>query len=1249
MDAQVFINSIDVSSYLLKITRNQNYCSVSQEFTLELDISYPNTIDPYAEVVIYEEGTKVLTGFAALIEKSAPNATISIKGHDTYKRAMDFFVSDRFTTGERQAVRYWIEFFLDMCGLSYSFTSGNGPFVVADQEMGLDKVSNLIDVLLPYAGWYGKVDANGVCVFGKVSKTFSGITIIQEDSILTDGFDKSYDKTRNVALVFGGVDTSNNDFELVFAKAKAKSSFLPVDQTVVVGNSLIGDQESAQKFANDLIKEFSKPNYIKKLQIVGNPLVKVAQNIEVFSDMFTGTALITTFTSSFSDAGYVMDLTLDDFCPRLTASIRQQEILYAGTAGSGVWKTSIYADNWVSISNGLDNLYVNDLSVDEGLFIAATPSGIFTKINREPWYYEDLPPMIASGVSLSGVLSYPAVYANSFEDSLYAIVVSSGLATNHTWLYRGTLDNTGYFVWSGFPLALQGDLTYYGGGYTGLDMEGYQVDKYIVAERAKLVNAGALIAGKPTSSDELDLYFADDVTRNVIVALGHEFNEIVAVKVSPDGNRIAIIGKLLTDTTYSLYIAATYSTSLTKIDNGSFGDVKSVAWFNDSVFVLLNTGSTFYYANTNFTNSMTAVPTISSIANDIDVSPLNNGDFAWIYTASSPRQIRTANIDGTGNTLVYSTIRDTKDFILWYPDGTKLLYNERVFGGLYQFFKIDSDGTDVVTLDSQDVNTKLNAEFIDTSGENYIAPELDSSSSLWHFYYKPADHSETFELVLDSSGVFNPTIKYDGSKVAYIRENPPSAHELKTSSIHSNTSTTIINNINLSLGSNVNPIYATTDNRIIVNTDFRQVEIINDDGTNRSVLFQSSDLWSFLAPYFDPSFSESNMSYIPMKWVREDKLLILQVAVGSNNIIVSYNLTYNFFDLIAPVTNYIDGISTVYNIEFVDSQETDNYLYASEFTVVPLQYRLYRYFIDNPNNISANLLTSNNTGVDVRCSHDQEFLVYADGANIYKTDLALQNQLLLTTDNGILGSISPNDDYICYALAKNIFIVRVDGSDNRVVCIDSSSGASVLQTVWNPVRLNHLVYDVNATVANEQIRSVFFGIRLGYIEFYDIDAFGFITAGVAHIPVLMHTVTGEGLYDLVYTDFGFSETNADTLLPLSVYGTAGTRTSSDGEDFSTRIAKNKNVFDMAVKSPDSVTNLIFSTTTDGIYKATEGHPASIVNVVSATEIIARHYEDQEMFFSIGDKVKKSLDNCATYTDFSNNLPAYDITVLRMEK
>ena len=496
MNAQVIIGGNDISSYILSISRSKNYCEISQTFNIELPLSYTTTIDTYDDITIYEEGVKVLTGYVSSVVKNAIEGNIVVSGQDVYKKANDFFVDSEITTTEIKTSRYWIEYFLSLAGLTATFTSGDGPLVPEDSVFGLAHVSEIIEDLVHNAAWYGHVDADGNLFFGKLVPSPSGKAISDGINLLDFGTQLSYDKTRNVAHVHGGVELTLDGFEAIFAKSSVNVPYLPNDQIVVASNHLIGTRSAAQKFANELVATLSNPTFVKEALILGDPEILAGTYIYVYTDLYTGHALITNLSSTFDSDGYRMALTLDDLCPRLIAQIAGQNELYAGTDGAGVWAWGVYSPGWVDISNGMTDLHVIDLSVDRGLLTASTPTGVFVKINNQPWELQTLPTPTASGfVPASGIYTYPAVYSNSFDRQVSAVVNFSGGSGYYSWLYTGEIDSNLNVLWESTSLNDELQKPY----LRSTDMEGTFGTRYIVAKGAPAL--APFTATEPITTD----------------------------------------------------------------------------------------------------------------------------------------------------------------------------------------------------------------------------------------------------------------------------------------------------------------------------------------------------------------------------------------------------------------------------------------------------------------------------------------------------------------------------------------------------------------------------------------------------------------------------------------------------------------------------------------------------------------------------------------------------------------------------
>ncbi len=188
-----------------------------------------------------------------------------------------------------------------------------------DTDIGLDTVDNIITMFLQQSGWYAYVTADGDLVIGPLSYSPPTVTIAEGVNIINAEIETSYDKTRNKILVFGGSVINPSGVSLITATAEAILDFLPVDQTVVLASPYIRTTEDAQTIANNMLTILGKETNIKTITVLGDPNIRGGIYISVESDVFTGTALVTSCYSSFDENGYLMLLVLDDLCPRFTA------------------------------------------------------------------------------------------------------------------------------------------------------------------------------------------------------------------------------------------------------------------------------------------------------------------------------------------------------------------------------------------------------------------------------------------------------------------------------------------------------------------------------------------------------------------------------------------------------------------------------------------------------------------------------------------------------------------------------------------------------------------------------------------------------------------------------------------------------------------------------------------------------------------------------------------------------------------
>lgn len=1204
MDAQIIINSIDQTQYLLSISRSYNYCSVSQEFTIELDLSCPTTINTYDPIVIYEEGVKVLTGYVGTIVKKAPEAKITVKGQDVYVKASDFFVPTTYTTTFGQTVQYWVTFLLNLAGLTATFTDGVGPTVIAEQEIGLAPVADILVQMLQYAGWYGRVDPNGIIIFGKIDKIPLPYEIIEGVNILSDEIDQSYDKTRNKAIIFGGVDTRLNRFEQIIAVAEVDMPVLPVDQTVVVGNSLIADQDSADNFANALVNEFAKLTQIKQVKVLGNPHFQAGHFVNVHSDIFTGLALITSMKSEFSESGYIMDLTLDDPCPRIVAAIKHQPELYAGTTSHGVWTYNVYSGAWENISAGLTNLHVNDLSVDNGLHIVATPAGIYTKLADDPWVKQNLP--LYSG-AIAANLVYSGVYANLFDNQVHAIVTSDNDDFNYAWFYTGTIASGGTgFRWSGNPIRYSGQISYSGEYYAGLDLEGNYGSKYIVARYQTDDSTDKtfyIVSG-------IHIYSMDTHGSNITPLVQSPTGQTATtVTPSPAGKYITFVADF--NGQMDVYVGDTSGQEYNSITN--IGGCLYPSWSYDEttiIFVSNTTGRNEIYTVSTEGNNLTQITTS---AEELNFSYPRFADSNTIFFsregATGYIQIFAMNLDGSN--LLQITDGEFDSYVYRYGEAQlKALYITNGGGDLDTVNTVGTTGGDPSTL--YENSDELSAPNI-TTGDKLIIFSENGKIYIAGIAYQDTERitnggvgddvqSQGFGKLQNSNIIFNIgadtySINIDGTELTLISTDGGEINLFgnKTGFWVAQIGAAISKFFRSSDGANLTEVTTAEDmtKDILDSASQGHGWAVSQDGS-KIAFFRENDI--LLNP--------PTKDYDLYEFSSSGSLTRLTNDQGNGNSTwkgysISGSLAYNFSNEVV-----IFGVGSFTGVFRAWSTTSETLFYTKTGTSPE---EIWSYSAEN-GHAKVYTCETNYTVESVKVSPNGEFMAVEE----FRT-----------------------------TLFSNVIYVTKIGTNTKTTLTGTQSNQS---------------YDLDWTEDSDSVifrGSVFNSIENLYvrspkIELTDGTLPYHRTTTIRMRTRLLETFDNQEMFLIAETFDDLQETNVDTYIPIVFYGPDGNPYSSDYILFSGSIASGVPTYDVAIRTINTEKQM-FATTSSGIYKTIVSGLPVLKNVIGATEIVSRYYGSGEIFFSVGAQVKQSLTECATYTDISSGLPGSTITVLRMDK
>lgn len=387
LNAQVLItdDAIDIADYVISLSRDWIFCSSIQTFDIILD---PQIMDflpegvelkPSDKCVIYEHGVKVFTGHINTVKfQRKPDPFIVIQGADNYKFVKDFFIDESLGTSNGETVAHWVGIIMDACNLPYQITSSevNTKTVAPGIEFNLKSADEALSELLAYAFSHSYCNQNGIIIISSGEKDSdisfeSGPTVIYDDldptvieggNVTKASHQKNDANTRSIIKVWGwkGSNLWLRADESPYIQAIAYGEQpLPVDKTMLYSSSMIQDYGTAQELANRMASEMGHYDSIKSVDCIGNPNIMITQkvrlNIDIESEHLTGTARITSIHSNMSNDGYIMQVKMDEFCPKFAAwsSTVQPQIFYAGTLKNGVYKSTDGGVNWFAYNTGL--------------------------------------------------------------------------------------------------------------------------------------------------------------------------------------------------------------------------------------------------------------------------------------------------------------------------------------------------------------------------------------------------------------------------------------------------------------------------------------------------------------------------------------------------------------------------------------------------------------------------------------------------------------------------------------------------------------------------------------------------------------------------------------------------------------------------------------------------------------------------------------------------------------------------------
>lgn len=393
LQVDVNIGGNDVSDYVVSIERQHSICDTTATGIVTLSSDFGGTIDPYDQVVIYEQGTKVFTGFVNGVNRGRVPVEYTVEISDPSIKLQDYWLEQEYRSAGETA-EYWIGFFCDLAGVSHTFDHEHNRIVpeVKPDEYGWQYSSamDVIKELLVIGGFHMSSFPDGVIHFsnqeiGSLGKSLSPIRINR---------DRSTDGSRNKAIVFGR-------YPIVAEMTLPLDELGDRGKTAVVASRHIESETYASSIAGEMLAHFSRIDDVKTVDAEGDPDYRVGYRVGLSDSWMnlSGDALITTIRSNISDSGYIMTLVLDQFCPFIWGYYKLVTItLYASTDGFGIYRSDNLGVTWSGINDTLPSgaYWVRGITASGEVVWAATVSGVFqTKVGGNNWVNKTPPLPVA--------------------------------------------------------------------------------------------------------------------------------------------------------------------------------------------------------------------------------------------------------------------------------------------------------------------------------------------------------------------------------------------------------------------------------------------------------------------------------------------------------------------------------------------------------------------------------------------------------------------------------------------------------------------------------------------------------------------------------------------------------------------------------------------------------------------------------------------------------------------------------------
>lgn len=441
MSVQLIVDGNDISSYVTSVERRQSVCNPVGEATVGLSSNLPNRINTFEDVEIYENGTKVFTGYTTCVVKARMPVKATLTCSDVLVKAKQTWLSGEYVSNG-ESVKYWVRKFLNKSkidkkslekGASYQVYPGFGWSHMTAFEAILQTLQMCPFQI--YANRDGRV---------KLTRLDKSEPVKTIDSYI------SYERTRNDgwirnrAVVMGYDDLS--------ADVVWPNPYLPGEvRTVAVATGEIYNAALAYQIAEEMLYEFKNPWDVKVVTIPGDPDLEVGQTIH-FKDQWSGyesNCVIVSLNSLYEAETYQTELSLDERCPNFWGWDNPPPefmTMYCATWGRGVWKSINSGRNWDQTNLG--DLYVYDIEVttEDRVWAACFDGVYYTYTGGDDWTKQSMgaPTDLRAGEAITEAdLYWVSIQSGNFNSNLtYALagVVGGG----GIWVYYQTYPGTAW-------------------------------------------------------------------------------------------------------------------------------------------------------------------------------------------------------------------------------------------------------------------------------------------------------------------------------------------------------------------------------------------------------------------------------------------------------------------------------------------------------------------------------------------------------------------------------------------------------------------------------------------------------------------------------------------------------------------------------------------------------------------------------------------------------------------------------------